>query len=48
VVAIITDYKKTKGEAPEDMKAIYNYVHKKFISWAAEIKAKQTLYKSNI
>ena len=47
VVALIDDYKRAKGAPPEGMKAIYDYLHKKFIDWASKIKIKQAMYKGN-
>lgn len=47
VVAIINEYKKSNGEPPETMKFLYEYLHKKFIDWATQIKIKQNLYKTN-
>lgn len=47
VAKIIDDYRKAKGEPPADMMAIYNYVHKKHIAKAAEVKNKQMIYKSS-
>ena len=46
VTKIIDEYKKQKGDPPADMKAIYDYVHKKNIEKAAEIKNLQMIYKS--
>lgn len=46
VVDIIADYRKTKGEPPAEMLAVYNYLHKKQIDKSAEVKAMQTMYKS--
>lgn len=45
VVNIITEYKKQSGEPPEGMQTLYDYLHRKQIEYAAEIKAKQALYK---
>ena len=47
VVNIINEYKKD-NEVPEGMKALYDYLHKKFIDWAGKIKVKQNMYKTNI
>lgn len=44
VVAIITDYKKEKGEPPAPMMAIYNYMHERHTNKAAAIKALQDMY----
>lgn len=45
IVQIISNYKKTGNEIPEGMQFIYNYLHEEYIDWAAEIKAKQELFK---
>ena len=45
VVEIIIEYRKTHGEPPENMKAVYDYLHEKHIDKAAEIKTKQAMYK---
>ena len=45
VVAIINEYKKEHGDPPEPMKAVYDYLHKKSMEHAADIKAMQMLYK---
>lgn len=47
VVAFIGEYKKEKGDAPKEMQFIYDYLHKKYIDWAAKIKTKQSMYKTN-
>ena len=43
--SMIAEYKKDHGEPPADMLAVYNYIHRKQIEKAAEVKAKQALYK---
>ena len=45
VVAIISDYRKERGEPPEKMLGIYEYLHKKHKNRADEIKVLQALYK---
>jgi ferritin len=45
VAAIINKYRMEKGEPPEAMLAVYNYLHEKHIEQAAEIKAMQALYR---
>lgn len=47
VVAFINEYKKDKGEPPKEMQFIYDYLHKKYIDWTANIKMKQNMYKTN-
>ena len=45
VTRIISDYRKEKGETPPEMLAVYNYLHEQQIDHAAEVKAKQTLFR---
>ena len=45
VTNIIEQYRKTKGEPPADMLAVYNYLHKKQIEKAAEVKNLQGMFK---
>lgn len=45
VAKIIEQYRKTNGEPPASMLAVYNYLHEKQIDKAAEIKAMQAMYK---
>lgn len=44
VTKIIENYRKEKGEPPEPMMAIYEYLHKKFIHKSKEIKIMQNTY----
>ena len=44
-VAIIEQYRREKGEPPENMLAVYEYLHDKQIKKAGEVKAMQALYK---
>ena len=46
VVALITEYRKEHGDPPEKMQGIYEYLHKKHIEHANEIKIMQALFKS--
>ena len=46
VVDIINEYRKTNGEPPADMLAIYEYLHRKQIDKSAEVKAMQIQYRS--
>ena len=45
VVSLIEDYRRREGEPPAEMLAVYNYIHRKQIEHAAEVTAKQALYK---
>lgn len=47
VVKIIEQYKKTNGEPPAAMMAVYEYVHKKHIDALAEARRYQDVYKNN-
>ena len=44
VVKLIENYRKTKGEPPEPMLAVYNYLHEKAIDEVKEIKILQQMY----
>lgn len=44
VVAAIDKYKREKGEPPEGMKALYDYLHGKHIEYAADVKTKQSMF----
>ena len=46
VVSLITEYRKEHGDPPEKMLGIYEYLHKKHMDHANEIKVLQALYKS--
>lgn len=46
VVRIIDEYRQKSGEPPKEMMAVYDYLHKKQIDHAAEVKAMQALFKS--
>jgi len=45
VAAIIAEYRKEHGDPPEKMQGIYDYLHKKHIEHANEIKVMQGLFK---
>ena len=44
VVNLINDYRKTKGEPPAPMMAVYDYLHERFIENAVAIKNLQELF----
>ena len=44
VVALIEAHRKEKGEPPEPMMAIYNYMHERQINQAAAIKNMQDMF----
>ena len=46
VVRLIEDYRKTSGEPPIAMMAVYDYLHKRHIDKVAEIKRYQDMFKS--
>lgn len=41
----INEYKQKGNEVPEDMQAVYNYLHEKHMKKFNEIKMKQAIYK---
>ena len=45
VARIIQEYKDKNGDPPKEMMAVYEYLHKKQIDHAAEVKAMQAMYK---
>lgn len=46
VVKIIEEHRRTHGEPPAPMMAVYNYLHKKSIDKLAEARMYQDVYKS--
>ena len=46
VVELIEEYRKEKGDPPKEMMFVYDYLHKRHIDKASQVKGKQALYKS--
>ena len=44
VVSEINEYKKTNGDPPPEMQALYDFLHEKQIDEAAHIKTLQAMY----
>ena len=45
VVKIIEEHRRTHGDPPAEMMAVYDYVHKKHINALAEARVYQDMYK---
>lgn len=45
VVSLINEYRKEHGDPPEKMQGIYDYLHRKHMEHANEIKVLQALFK---
>ena len=45
VVSMIDQHRKEKGEPPKEMMAVYDYLHKRQIDKASEVKVLQGMYK---
>ena len=47
VTEIIRKWRDTNGEPPADMMAVYDYLHKRQIEKAIEVKSMQSMYKES-
>lgn len=47
VAVIIKKYRDTNGEPPAEMLAVYNYLHKRHIEDAKDVRMLQSMYKEN-
>lgn len=45
VVQLINDYRRTNGDPPEKMQAVYDYLHQKHTERANEIRIMQAMFK---
>ena len=46
VVKVIENYRKTKGEPPASMMAVYDFMHKRHVEKMAEARRFQEIYKT--
>ena len=44
VTKVIAEYRKTKGDPPVEMQAVYDFLHKRNIDHAKEVKILQDMY----
>lgn len=47
VVKLIEEHKRTKGDPPKEMMAVYEYIHKRHIEKLADARRYQDLYKNS-